>query len=574
VYSAGADGKPADIRVSRLALRADLATDRPMRRRFWIPPVLILLALAASLLRPGAFDLAATSPAYTATLASAQDAAGRGVATFAFGDWGGLSADTLRTSAWPWKLATAALALQAAGGDPVAAGQVHIPDLYRRYGFHWPDSIGNWPQGQPLPPLTSPLGLNTGLASRTWPPIAVSIGNIGCAACHASVMYDATGRPDTSRVWLGAPNGSINLAAWTRDLYSALRDQTADADAVLATVSVLFPDTGWAERLTLRLAILPQTRAAIAARADIGGLLPFRASLAGATNGLDSLRNRLGLIPPGTRVTESVFNSVPDLGDRLLRTRLLNSGTYAIPGSPGAEAMSPADITPDHRRALAGIVAFFTVPSMGLTVDVARAHIPDAVAVTDWLAVYRPQAYPGRIAEAALPQGRAIYARACAACHGSYDASLTTPRLTVFPNWEGDVGTDTERARLLTAQIADRVNEVFGDQITARTGTTYAAPPLTGLWSSAPYLHNGSVPTLWHLMRPDARPAWFRVGGHRLDMARVGIDLALDATYIPWSEPAEVDTTAFGLTNVGHRIGFADLTEDEKAALLEYLKLL
>lgn len=545
-----------------------------MKRRFWILPLVVILGLGASLLRPGALYLAARPAAYDSALAAAQDAPGRGIATFAFGDWGALTSDTLRTSASPWKLATAALALQAAGGDPVAAGQVDVAALYRRYGFHWPVQIGNWPQGQPLPALSSPLGLNTALATRTWPPIAATIGNIGCAACHASVMYDPTGAPDTSRVWLGAPNGSINLQAWARDLYTALSDQTGDTDALMATVAALFPETGWRERLTLRRAILPQTRSAIAARAGIGGLLPFRLSLAGATNGLDLLRNRLGLIPPGTRVAESVFDSVPDLGDRLLRTRLLNPGTYAIPGSRGAEVMSPADATPAHRGALAGIMAFFTVPAMGVTAETARAHIPDAVAVTDWMLDYRPQAFPGRIAVDLLVPGRAVYARACAACHGSYDDSLTAPRLTAFPNWEGDVGTDPARARLMTAQIAERVTALFGHRIAVRTVATYAAPPLSGLWSSAPYLHNGSVPTLWHLLRPATRPAWFMVGGHRLDMARIGIDLAPDLTWVPWSEAAEVDTTAFGLSNAGHETGFAGLTEPEMDALLEYLKLL
>jgi mono/diheme cytochrome c family protein len=303
--------------------------------------------------------------------------------------------------------------------------------------------------------------------------------------------------------------------------------------------------------------------------------MPFRASLAGATNGLDSLRNRLGLIPEGEMVTDSIFNSVPDLGGRLWRSKLLNSGSYAIPGVDHMAATGPEDITDAHREALAGIIAFFTVPSMGVTPAVAEAHIPDAVAVTAWMQEYRPQPFPGVIARAQTEAGQAIYARDCAACHGSYDASLTAPRLVSFPNWEGDVGTDMRRAELLTDDVADAVNGgLFGQYIAARTVAGYAAPPLTGIWASAPYLHNGSVPTLWHLMRPAERPVWFEVGGHRLDLQRVGIDLAPPVGYVPWSIPAEVDTRAFGLGNEGHEVGFADLTEAEKAALLEYLKLL
>ena len=211
---------------------------------------------------------------------------------------------------------------------------------------------------------------------------------------------------------------------------------------------------------------------------------------------------------------------------------------------------------------------------MGVTTDVAAANIDDAMAVTDWMQTYAPQPFPGPIERALIAQGRLVYGRNCVQCHGQYDDSLTAPALVAFPNWEGAIGTDPARARLLTQEIADAVNAGFGDYIAARTVDAYTAPPLTGLWASAPYLHNGSVPTLWHLMRPDSRPAWFEVGGHRLDLQRVGIDLAPPLDYVPWSTPAEVDTTAFGLSNGGHGVGFEGLTEAEKDALLEYLKLL
>jgi mono/diheme cytochrome c family protein len=348
-------------------------------------------------------------------------------------------------------------------------------------------------------------------------------------------------------------------------------------------VARLYPDTNWRERLTLRYFILPEMQKTIAARnAEIGRLLPFRASLAGATNGLDSLKYRLGLIPAGTVLAHSVFNSVPDLGGRLWRTKLLNSGTYAIPGIDHTMTIHRQDIDDAHRRSLAGIIAYFTVPSMGVTPEVAETSIEQAFWVTRWMQDYRPQAFPGHIDTSRLPEGRAVYAANCASCHGSYDDSLDAPALTSFPNWEGNVGTDPERARLLTQDIADAVNASFGRYINARTVSTYTAPPLTGIWESAPYFHNGSVPTLWHLIHPANRPTRFQVGGHKLDLEKIGIAGNPDAAggwgvpngYQPWSEPAEVDTTAFGLGNAGHEAEFAPLSDNQKAALLEYLKLL
>ncbi len=548
-------------------------------RRIWIAVgITVTLGFAAavgSLLRPGATAFAAMSLAYLNTAPNARNDSDLGIITFAFGSWDALSSDTLRTSASPWKLANAAMALQAADGDVALAGQTDIAALYRQFGFHSPASFGNWPDGLAQPTILTPVGQNVGFGGRNWPPIGATIGNIGCAACHSSVMYQADGAPDTSRVWLGAPNGSINLEAYTQTLFTAVRDYGPDKSRLMDVVDLLYPDTDWRETLTLRYAILPALLTNVTERdAAYGRLLPFRASLAGATNGLDSLKNRLGMIPPGTVLTESIFNSVPDLGSRLWRTKLLNSGTYAIPGIDHTAAITAADITPAHRRGLAGIIAYFTVPSMGVTNAVAASNIEDAMAITAWMQDYAPQPFPGNIDRALVPQGRNLYAANCASCHGTYDDSLTAPSLTSFPNWEGEIGTDPQRARLLTAEIADAVNAGFGDYISARTVTGYTAPPLTGLWASAPYLHNGSIPTLWHLMRPDTRPAWFEVGGHRLDLARVGIDLAPPVDYAPWSIPAEVDTTAFGLSNGGHGAGFDGLSEAEKAALLEYLKLL
>ena len=74
----------------------------------------------------------------------------------------------------------------------------------------------------------------------------------------------------------------------------------------------------------------------------------------------------------------------------------------------------------------------------------------------------------------------------------------------------------------------------------------------------------------------------FTVGGHRLDLGKVGIAGVDDGKggwnpppdCRPWSIPAEVDTTAFGLGNGGHEAEFESLTDADKAALLEYLKLL
>ena len=53
----------------------------------------------------------------------------------------------------------------------------------------------------------------------------------------------------------------------------------------------------------------------------------------------------------------------------------------------------------------------------------------------------------------------------------------------------------------------------------------YVAPPLDGIWASAPYFHNGSVPTLWHVLHPDERPAVWLRSEDGYDQQRVGLEV-------------------------------------------------
>lgn len=95
----------------------------------------------------------------------------------------------------------------------------------------------------------------------------------------------------------------------------------------------------------------------------------------------------------------------------------------------------------------------------------------------------------------------------------------------------------------------------------------YKARPLNGVWASAPYLHNGSVPTLYDLLRPvAARPRKFAVGRWQYDPRKVGYVSDGDA---PWV----YDTSMTGNRNGGHEYG-TSLSEDDRWALVEYLKSL
>ena len=111
------------------------------------------------------------------------------------------------------------------------------------------------------------------------------------------------------------------------------------------------------------------------------------------------------------------------------------------------------------------------------------------------------------------------------------------------------------------------------DPVIWRATGQYKARLLRGIWATAPYLHNGSVPTLYHLLHPDQRPAQFVAGNREYDPVKLGYvsdaggGSANARTY---------DTTQPGNSNIGHngdRFG-TSLPEEQKAALLEYLKML
>ena len=106
----------------------------------------------------------------------------------------------------------------------------------------------------------------------------------------------------------------------------------------------------------------------------------------------------------------------------------------------------------------------------------------------------------------------------------------------------------------------------------------YVAPPLDGIWASAPYLHNGSVPTLWHLFHADERPVVWQRSEDGYDQQNVGLEVTtmteLPATAKTGRDKRRYfDTRLFGKSSVGHTFPDA-LDEPEKQAVIEYLKTL
>ena len=144
------------------------------------------------------------------------------------------------------------------------------------------------------------------------------------------------------------------------------------------------------------------------------------------------------------------------------------------------------------------------------------------------------------------------------------------------------IGTDPTRFREFRRNSALPYNRTwFGEQAYADNETPgYIAPPLDGIWASAPYFHNGAVPTIYGVLTPESRPKYFRrtEAPKGYDTARLGFPIeVLDGPppggLAPEARRRIVDTTRPGLSNAGHAFG-TSLTEKEKLQVLEYLKTL
>jgi hypothetical protein len=128
----------------------------------------------------------------------------------------------------------------------------------------------------------------------------------------------------------------------------------------------------------------------------------------------------------------------------------------------------------------------------------------------------------------------------------------------------------------ISKELRDRMNGCRHND--ARTLLAYKARPLNGIWATPPYLHNGSVPTLYALLSPvEERPRNFYLGNREYDPMNVGYRID------EFPGGSAFDTTKRGNSNSGHEFNDAQgkvgvigrlLSPAERRALIEYLKTL
>ncbi len=199
----------------------------------------------------------------------------------------------------------------------------------------------------------------------------------------------------------------------------------------------------------------------------------------------------------------------------------------------------------------------------------------------------QPPRYPFPIDRTRAERGQVIFKDTCARCHGTYGPGATYPNKIVPLK---TIGTDPILARSLSPVLVDFFNQSWlareigqdGKPIQLQHHEGYQAPPLDGIWATAPYFHNGSAPTVYHVLNAQARPKFFtrsyRAEREDYDPVKLGwkiteLTLPRDGS-LPGNERRRIyDTTLPGLANTGHTFG-DDLTEEQRMAVIEYLKTL
>jgi processive rubber oxygenase RoxA-like protein len=238
----------------------------------------------------------------------------------------------------------------------------------------------------------------------------------------------------------------------------------------------------------------------------------------------------------------------------------------------------------NHARSVRSIMQFMMTPLN--SAEYVKKQEPAFRDIQAFLLSIEPPKYPFPIDQSLAAKGKILFEQTCSRCHGTYGPNGTYPN-KIIPLDE--IGTDSVRARGFTPELIAHYNKSWfaeeqgpdGERYRATSPQGYQAPPLDGIWATAPYFHNASVPTVYHVLNSKARPQLFtrsyRTNEEDFDKEKLGWKfiehdrIPLDAT--PFEKRQYYNTREPGRGNRGHTFG-DKFTEAERLEVIEYLKTL
>ncbi len=364
---------------------------------------------------------------------------------------------------------------------------------------------------------------------------------INCGLCHTAAIRKTAG--EEPMIVPGAPTSTLDLQAYLRFLFACAADPRFDADTLIPAIERVY-DLSFIEGLLYRHLIIPQMKKT---------LVKQHAQTAWMATAPDW--------GPGR---QDPFNPA--------KSQILK---LPYDGSVGASDVIPLWNWEKHRgfalhwdglnTSLEEILLNSGIGNGASndTIDIDSLH-----RIASYITQLPPAPYPYPIDLGLAERGAAVFVESCAACH-----AFGSPQ-TGQPMRMEHLGTDRERLASWSQAVADGFHalRLYSWRYTHfRDSFGYVAVALDGIWARAPYLHNGSVPSLNDLLKPKAeRPAVFHRGYNVYDPGDLG--------FVSKGAEAEKSGRAFdtrlrGNGNGGHEYG-TDLPEADRSALLEYLKTL
>jgi hypothetical protein len=381
-----------------------------------------------------------------------------------------------------------------------------------------------------------------GLAQRR---VVIDRLGMNCAICHTGTVRDTP--ESTPRIYLGMPANTFDLQSYLRFLYACAADGRFTADNIVRAIKS-HKSLDPLETFVYQQAVY-QTREVLLQRNRQTSFMTSRPDWGPGRvdtfNPYKTVQFNFSMDNDhtvGTTDLPSIWNQTPRRG-----LQLHWDGNNDSMEERNKSAALGAGVTP-------------------VTID-----LKSMKRVEDWLldGLQAPK-YPYPVDENLAAQGAVLYKGHCANCHdfGSEYVGKVTPI--------GEVGTDPGRLDSYNYEFASNMNLLYTGYPWRfshfRKTNGYANMPLDGVWLRAPYLHNGSVPTLRDLLEaPEARPRTFYRGYDVYERRKAGF--VSDVAAEKGKQYFLYDTALPGNSNGGHLYG-TQLAPPEKDALVEYMKKL
>ncbi|MBV8809854.1 MAG: c-type cytochrome, partial [Acidobacteriaceae bacterium] len=337
--------------------------------------------------------------------------------------------------------------------------------------------------------------------SRRWR-LGVEQVGLNCAVCHTGTVRET---PNSQpMIVLGMPAHQLDLERFFNFVISCSLDDRLTATNVIQKAEDMGEHVSLMQKLILSTALIQRLK-------------------------LQTLeqQNRMGFalnppIPPWGRGRVDTFNPYKSLQFNWNLRALPQSELIGASDFPSLWNQRPREgmhlhwdgnnTSVDERNLSASLGAGVTP----VTVDHASLQ-----RIHDWIWTLAPPRYPFAIDQSRSARGKAIFDQQCAECHSFGGGKTGTVENLA------SINTDPYRLNSYTYIFCVNQAALYPEsryRFTHFSKTDgYANQPLDGIWARAPYLHNGSVPTLLDLLQdPASRPKQFVRGYDVYNQEKVG----------------------------------------------------